>query len=154
MKFWMKLWMKLWMKFWIEFWIKLWIKFWSKWWFLPKIFEFWQKISNTRILIISHFWVFLNIIFIENFFLEIPESISHCSKMVYLDLSHNNISSLPDSFCFLQNLNRLSLNCSNLFTLPRSIGNLQRTVFKFRALLWKIYWRRFLRGTSIQKFNP
>ena len=63
--------------------------------------------------------------------LEIPDTISHCSKMEILDLSHNNINFLPDSLCFLQNLSKLSLNCANLFHLPRSLGNMRSQRFPY-----------------------
>ena len=79
-----------------------------------------------------------------NSFPEIPESISHCSKLEILDLSYNSINYLPDSIGFLQNLSRLSLNCANLLHLPRSMGNLRRPSSQlyakngYHSYLWRL----------------
>jgi hypothetical protein len=53
-----------------------------------------------------------------------PASILHCAKLEYLNLSDNDIGSLPQDIGNLKNLSRLYLNNCGLTYLPASIGKL------------------------------
>jgi len=56
---------------------------------------------------------------------SLPESIYNLQNLEVLDLGYNNLNSLPESICNLQNLKILDLSHNNLNSLPQSIWNLK-----------------------------
>jgi Leucine-rich repeat (LRR) protein len=58
----------------------------------------------------------------SNAILEIPESISGCTGLQYLDLRSNSISFIPESIGLLVNLQDLLMSNNNLTSIPDAIG--------------------------------
>jgi Leucine-rich repeat (LRR) protein len=67
----------------------------------------------------------------DNNITTLPKSIGRLSKLKNLDLSGNNLESLPESIAGLKSLDKLNLYMNNLNTLPRGIFNLDATI-----MLW------------------
>ena len=57
---------------------------------------------------------------------DIPRSIKFLTKLIELDLSHNQLTSLPPEIGSLTNLKTLFLYQNQLTTLPPEIGNLTK----------------------------
>ena len=56
---------------------------------------------------------------------SLPDNFGNLQNLVNLELDDNQLSSLPDNFGNLQNLSDLFLNSNQLSSLPESFGNLQ-----------------------------
>lgn len=55
-----------------------------------------------------------------------PLSVSRFSQLKSLNLSHNRLGVFPECVCEIFTLTELNLSCNNLKTVPAKIGNLQR----------------------------
>ena len=63
-----------------------------------------------------------------------PAVLDKLGSIVDLNLSHNNIKSLPDSFGVLASLEVLQLQCNKIQLLPTSFGDLRRLkIFSFNS---------------------
>ncbi len=90
----------------------------------------WNKIQKS----LAHIVFFSNLTWLDlsnNQLSTLPDSFSNLSNLTWLDLSNNRLSTLPESITNLFNLTTLDLSNNRLSTLPNSFSNLSKLTWLY-----------------------